>query len=122
MTYIKKESPGAVGAATGAKKSTCNQKKRHSNSRPHAGQGPPRVTFAEWCRSNAPHALNLDPELVAWLCRVMAAPEMRGISNLEELHKALRLRRTKLRFPDELQWNRLCLTAKTMWLAHGGKI
>jgi hypothetical protein len=78
--------------------------------------------FADWCGGDGPHQLSLNPELVAWLCRVMAAPEMRGISNLQELNKALRLRRTKLRFPNELAWNRLCLTAKTLWLVHGGKL
>jgi len=78
-------------------------------------------TFADWCGSDGPHQLSLDPELVAWLCRVMAAPEMRGITTLEELNKVLRLRRTKLRFPDELG-HRLYLTAKTMWLAHGGRL
>jgi hypothetical protein len=86
---------------------------------------PPRKrngSFADWCSTDAPHRLTLDAELVAWLCRVMSPPEMRGISTVNELHKALRLRRTKLRFPDELQWNRLWLTAKTMWLAHGGRI
>ena len=78
--------------------------------------------FADWCRTDAPRRLSLDDELVSWLCRVMAAPEMRGITTLEELNKVLRLRRTKLRFPDELAWHRLYLTAKTMWLAHGGRL
>jgi hypothetical protein len=79
-------------------------------------------SFADWCKTEAPHQLSLDDELVAWLCRVMATPEMRGITTLPELNKVLKLRRTFLRFPDELSWNRLTLTAKTMWLAHGGRL
>ena len=79
-------------------------------------------TFADWLKTDAPIQLGLDPEILAWIIRIMSAPEMRGISNLTELAKTLALHRTKLRFANALAWNRVVLTAKTLWLEHGGKI
>jgi hypothetical protein len=84
-----------------------------------------RRCFASWCQSGKPRELDLDPDLVAWLCLIMASPEMRGITSLEDLNQALRLRRTKLRFPDALSWNRAWLSAKAMfieWKSNGGRV
>jgi hypothetical protein len=75
-----------------------------------------RNCFASWCQSSLPHELDLDPAIVAWVCLMMAQPEMRGVTSLEELSTALKLRKTKLRFPDPLSWNRAWLTAKAMWM------
>jgi hypothetical protein len=77
-------------------------------------------SFRDFCQSPAITELELDPELVAWIRRAMQPAEMSGISNLEELNRALRLRRTKLRFPDELSWNRAILTVKAMWISWKG--
>jgi hypothetical protein len=80
-----------------------------------------RLPFAVWvCQTPAPHSLGLNAEIVAWIIQIMSPPEMRGISSLEELSKAMKLRRTKLRFADDLSWNRACLTAKVMWLEWKG--
>jgi hypothetical protein len=75
-----------------------------------------RQCFASWMQRQQPDALGLDPEIVGWLCLVMASPEMKGVTSLEDLNKALKLRRTKLRFPTALAWNRAWLSAKTMWM------
>jgi hypothetical protein len=81
-------------------------------------------SFASWTQGPGPHELDLDPDLVAWLCLIMASPEMKGITSLDDLDKALKLRRTKLRFPTALAWNRGWLTAKTCWISwkNGGKV
>jgi hypothetical protein len=81
-----------------------------------------RQCFASWCQGA--RVSDLNPEIVSWLKHVMASPEMRGISSLDDLSKALKLRRTKLRFPDPLSWNRAWLLAKAMWFEwkNGGRV
>jgi hypothetical protein len=71
--------------------------------------------FADWCQILAPQGLNLDEECTTWITRVMSAPEMRGVTSLQELMEALRLRRTKLRWADPIRWHRLRMVAKVMW-------
>jgi hypothetical protein len=118
MNY-ENRGPGAVGAANGASKDITSKKRRHTNSRPAARQGLPRVTFAEWCGTAAPHQLNLDAECVAWICRVMASgTEMHGINTWGRLEQSLKVRRTDIRWPDAIGWNRLMLTAQVLWRAY----
>jgi hypothetical protein len=121
MTYIKKEGPGAVGAATGASKDITSRKRQHTNSRPAGRQELLRVTFVEWCSSDAPHKLNLDTECVAWICRVMGSgAEMHGVNTWGRLEQSLKVKRTPLRWSDAIAWNRLMLTAQCMWCSYQG--
>jgi hypothetical protein len=39
-----------------------------------------QVGFAAWCQTEAPHALNLNPDIVDFVCRLMQRPEMHGIT------------------------------------------
>ena len=87
---------------------------RHTYSTKHAeGQ-----TFASWCQTEAPHALNLDPDIVDVICRLMQRPEMHGITGIALLQKTLHLNRTKLIFPTDAEWHSVMLSARVMWQAY----
>ena len=78
------------------------------SSKRRAGQ-----TFAMWCVKNAAACvlpLRLDADVVRWIISVMeSSGAMRGIE------KNLKLRRTKLRFPTELEWEKATLTARVLF-------
>jgi len=80
-------------------------------------------TFATWCGTDAPYKLGLDPDKVEWICHVMSnGAEMHGVETWGNLERALKLRRTKLRWPDDLSWHRVTLAARVMWRAYQGRV
>ena len=76
-------------------------------------------TFAAWCSQSAKGCvspLHLDAEIVSWIVAVMqSGGEMHGIENISELKRNLKLRRTKLRFPTEIEWGKAMLTARVLF-------
>jgi len=76
-------------------------------------------TFAAWCANNAAACivpLALDPEIVAWIVGVMqSSGAMQGIENITTLERNLKLRRTKLRFATEIEWEKVTLTARVLF-------
>jgi hypothetical protein len=83
------------------------------NTERRAGQ-----TFASWCQTAAPHALNLDPDIVDVICRLMRRPEMHGINGIALLQKTLLLNRTKLIFTTDREWHSVTLSARVLWQAY----
>ena len=91
---------------------------KHFNpKRSSAGQ-----TFAAWCATSAKACvlpLNLDAEIVDWIITVMqSGGAMHGVENITGLERTLKLRRTKLRFPSSLQWDKALLTARVLFRAY----
>jgi hypothetical protein len=77
------------------------------------------ATFAEWCGTDAPYQLGLDPDSVARVIRTMSrGPEMRAIRSAESLLRHLRWLRV-FYGDDSVAWDRFNLTAKSLW--HGFK-
>jgi hypothetical protein len=77
-----------------------------------------KLTFASWCKLNAAAyklPLGLNADVVQWIVYVMqSGGEMQAIEGITALTKALTLRRTKLRFPTELEWDTVMLTARVL--------
>lgn len=78
--------------------------------------------FATRCVNHAAACilpLGLDADVVAWLCSVMqSSGELRAIEGVTQLERNLKLRRTKLRFPTELEWEKVMLTARLLFRAY----
>ena len=78
-----------------------------------------KLTFAAWSKLNAAAyilPLGLNAEMVAWIVSVMqSGGEMQGISDYHTFRKNLELRRTKLRWPTDLDRERVLLTGKMLW-------
>jgi hypothetical protein len=77
----------------------------------------PAVTFADFCATDAPTELGLDPDNVGRIRRMMSGPEMQAVSTLTALERNLKLRRKSFLLGGALAWERLVLTARCMWLA-----
>lgn len=77
------------------------------------------LAFADWCVENAAGLvlpLELNSDVVGWLISVMrSSGEMRGITTIPALQRNLELRRSTLRFPTELEWERVQLTARVLY-------
>jgi hypothetical protein len=75
--------------------------------------------FSDWCGENAVALLlplELNADIVAWICTVVkSSGEMCGIENITTLERVLKQRRTKLRFPTELEWEKALLTARVLF-------
>lgn len=75
--------------------------------------------FADWCVENAAGLilpLELNADIVAWIITVMrSSGEMRGITTIPALQRNLELRRSMLRFPTELEWETVMLTARVLY-------
>jgi len=82
----------------------------------------PKQTFASWCSNSATAfilRLGLDADVVAWIVACMqCSGAMQGIADKPTLIRQLKLRRSKLRWPDELQFECCLLTAKVLWDAY----
>jgi hypothetical protein len=87
------DGPRAVRAAAGAGVGKAKGGGAKPTSRRNNLQSARRTrikTFAQWCQTQAPHELGLDPDVVSRIVRAMSRPEMRGISTLDGLLHALR--------------------------------
>jgi hypothetical protein len=117
------KNPGAADAARGAGVPIpSGGKHRAAAARRQPGRRRAARTFAAWCRTDAPHRLGLDPDTVARILRAMSRPEMQGVSTLDGLVGALQWLRRPFYFDDPLAWQRFTLAARTMWLAHRGRL
>jgi hypothetical protein len=80
------------------------------------------LTFAAWCAANATALilpLGLNADHVAWIVTVMqSGGEMEGVENITTLERMLKLRRTKLRFPTLLEFEKARLTARVLFRAY----
>jgi hypothetical protein len=77
-------------------------------------------TFASYCASGGQwhHIENLDLEILQWLVRLMANPEAVGIDAVTLWMQWARTHRTKLRWATMLEWQRVEMTARTLWRAY----
>ena len=89
--------------------------------KPRATQRLP-ASFAGWCETNATALilpLGLNADHVAWIVAVMnSGGEMEGVENITTLERMLKLRRTKLRFPTLLEFEKARLTARVLFRAY----
>lgn len=80
------------------------------------------LTFAAWSNQHAVSLilpLGLNADHVAWIVHVMqGGGEMDGVENITTLERILKLRRTKLRFPTPLEWEKATLTARVLFRAY----
>lgn len=79
----------------------------------------PAQPFADWCSDHAVALvlpLELDRDSVAWIVSIMqSSGEMRGIENISALGSVLKHRRTNLRFPKEVDFEKVMLTARVLF-------
>jgi hypothetical protein len=77
-----------------------------------------QITFSKWCRVGAAHGLkDLDPAIVDFLLRLMAAPEAEAVDGLGLWQKWVQRNKTTLRWTEPHEWTRVELTARLLWKA-----
>jgi hypothetical protein len=79
-------------------------------------------TFAAWSNQHAAALilpLGLNADNVAWINHVMqSSGEMDGIENITTLKRVLKQRRTKLRYPNERDFEKVLLAACVLFRAY----
>lgn len=79
----------------------------------------PQTSFARWCAAGAPWGqTNLDPDIVLWIVRLMREREAAGINTITNLLKWIELHKPVFSWTTPLEWERVILSARAMWIAY----
>jgi len=99
-----------------------NVRKLRYAAQPHLSQ-----TFADWYAENAAGLvlpLALKQDAVIWINSVLQSDgAMRGVENVSTLERVLKQHRTLLRYPTEMEFEKVLLTARLLFrLYEAGRV
>jgi hypothetical protein len=113
MIKKKRPRPGATVGAKGRTKDGSLTRQPYSTA-PRV----PQITFARWCVAGKRGQTNLDPEIAAWIVRLMSEREAAGINTLTSLMRWIALHKPRFTWTTKLEWERVVLSARAMWIAY----